>query len=83
MGVWVGPRTGLDEVVKRKKSQPYWESNPGRPAHILVIIVTEMIFLHEILNIFVNVNHTQNLCRYLVTLSVYRYYVEPYLRKRL
>jgi len=35
---WVGPRTGLNAVAKRKYSCPCWESNPGRPARSLVTI---------------------------------------------
>jgi hypothetical protein len=29
---WVGPIVGLDAIEKRKKSCPFRESNPGRPA---------------------------------------------------
>jgi hypothetical protein len=31
IGDWVGPRTILDAVVKRKIPSPRWESNPGTP----------------------------------------------------
>jgi hypothetical protein len=33
IGGWVGPRVSLDAVEKRKISCPYWELNPGCPAH--------------------------------------------------
>jgi hypothetical protein len=39
---WVGPRAGLDAVVKRKILIPYRESNLGRPARNLVAIPTEL-----------------------------------------
>jgi hypothetical protein len=32
MGGWVGPRAGMDAVVKRKIPSPRRESNPDRPA---------------------------------------------------
>jgi hypothetical protein len=35
MGGWVGPRTGLDVVEKRKVALLCRESNPGRPARSL------------------------------------------------
>jgi hypothetical protein len=28
IGGWVGPRAGLDAVVRRKISSPYWDTNP-------------------------------------------------------
>jgi hypothetical protein len=28
IGGWVGPRAGLDVVVKRKITSPFWELNP-------------------------------------------------------
>jgi hypothetical protein len=31
IGVWVGPRTGLNAVEERKICFPYLKSNPGRP----------------------------------------------------
>jgi hypothetical protein len=42
---YVGPRAGLDEVMKRKKSlpSPYRESNPGCPTRSLVSILTELL----------------------------------------
>jgi hypothetical protein len=33
----VGPRAGLD-IVANRKILPFWESNPGHPAHSLVSI---------------------------------------------
>jgi hypothetical protein len=33
IGGWVGPRAVMDAVVKRKISNPSWESNPDHPAH--------------------------------------------------
>jgi len=32
-GGWVGPRAGLDAVVKRRIPSPSWDSNPYNPAH--------------------------------------------------
>jgi len=45
IGCWVGLRTGLDAVAKRKKSHhcPYWELNPGHSACSLVSILTEHV----------------------------------------
>jgi len=37
----VDPRAGLDAVMK-KKFLPHRESNPGRPAHSLVTVLTEL-----------------------------------------
>jgi hypothetical protein len=37
IGGWMGPRTGLDPVVKRKIPSPCRESNPDRPARSLVL----------------------------------------------
>jgi hypothetical protein len=44
----VGPRAGLDEVAKRKKSRhcPCWELNSDRPAHGLASVLTELPRLH-------------------------------------
>jgi len=44
IGDWVGPRTILDAMTKRKKSHhwPRREMNPGRPARGLVIARTEL-----------------------------------------
>jgi hypothetical protein len=42
IGGWVAPRATLDMVVMRKYPYPRWESNPGRPAHSLVTILTEL-----------------------------------------
>jgi len=39
---WVGPRDGLDAVVRRKIPNPCRESPPGRPARNLVSILTEI-----------------------------------------
>jgi hypothetical protein len=41
-GGWVGLRTNLDAVAKRRISYPCREKNPGRPAHNLVTILTEL-----------------------------------------
>jgi hypothetical protein len=45
-GGWVGPRAVLDTVVKKKKRKshhyPCRELNPGRPAHSLISILTEL-----------------------------------------
>jgi hypothetical protein len=41
----VGPRAGLDAVVKRKIPVPYRESNPCRPRHSIVAIPTEMMMM--------------------------------------
>jgi hypothetical protein len=32
IGGWVGPRAGLDMVVRRKIPRPYWDLNPNHPA---------------------------------------------------
>jgi hypothetical protein len=42
LGGWMGPRAGLDMVVKRKGPSPCRESNPDRPAHSLVAIPNEL-----------------------------------------
>jgi hypothetical protein len=42
IGGWVGPRAGLDAVVKRKIPSPCGEWNPGRSARSLVTILTEL-----------------------------------------
>jgi hypothetical protein len=42
IGGWVGPRAGLDTVVKRKILSPCQESNPDRPSRSLVVIRTEI-----------------------------------------
>jgi hypothetical protein len=34
---WVGHRDGMDAVVERKIYCPYWELNPGHPAHCLLL----------------------------------------------
>jgi len=38
----VGPRAGLDAVSKRRIPSPCRKSNPGRLAHNLVTILTEL-----------------------------------------
>jgi hypothetical protein len=43
IGGWVGPRAGLDAVTKSKNPSACQESNPGRPAHSLVTILTELL----------------------------------------
>jgi len=43
----VGPRGGLDTVVRRENLSPYWESKPGRPAHCLISALTELPRLYE------------------------------------
>jgi hypothetical protein len=37
IGGWVGPRAGLDAVVKRKIPSPCQDSNPNHPAHSSVL----------------------------------------------
>jgi hypothetical protein len=39
---WLGTRSGLDAVVKRKNLRPFRELNPGRPARSLVAVLTEL-----------------------------------------
>jgi len=41
-GHWVGPRTSLDAVAKRKKSLPLPGTNPCHPVHSSVIMLTEL-----------------------------------------
>jgi hypothetical protein len=41
----VDHRAGLDAVTKRRIYSPYRESNPGLPAHNLLIILTELSWL--------------------------------------
>jgi len=38
----MGPRAGLDASAKRKLPTPCWELNPGRAAHNLVSMLTEL-----------------------------------------
>jgi hypothetical protein len=45
---WMGPRAGLDAVVKRKIPYSCWESNTGRPFCSSVITLTE---LHQLFSI--------------------------------
>jgi hypothetical protein len=40
----VGPRAGLDSVVKRKIPSPCWKWNPVSAVHNLVTILTELNF---------------------------------------
>jgi hypothetical protein len=42
---WVGAKTGMDAVAKRKIPNPLRELNPGRPARSLVTIPTELSLL--------------------------------------
>jgi hypothetical protein len=44
-GGWVGPRTGLDEVAKRKSPYACRELSPGHPARESVTTVTELPYL--------------------------------------
>jgi hypothetical protein len=41
-GGWVGPRGGLDAVVKRELPSPCLESYPGRPTRSLVTALTDL-----------------------------------------
>jgi hypothetical protein len=54
IGRWVGPRAGQDAVAKQKGS-PFtaraWNLNPGRPAHSLVTITTELLRLLKLINV--------------------------------
>jgi len=45
IGGWVGPRAGLDAVVKRIIPSPYRELNPCRPVYSLVTVLTELPLL--------------------------------------
>jgi hypothetical protein len=49
-GGWVGPRAGLDALVRRKNSSPYREKNPGCPARSLVTVLTGVPWLKRIPN---------------------------------
>jgi hypothetical protein len=46
---WIGGRVslgaGLEAVAKRKYPCPFREPNPGRPAHSLVTVLTELYWL--------------------------------------
>jgi hypothetical protein len=42
IGGWIGLRTGLDAVEKRKISCPYWESNPNSSAVQSIAIPIEL-----------------------------------------
>jgi hypothetical protein len=56
----VGPRAGLDAVVKGKSPCPCGELNPGRPARNQVSILTELArFLIEG-KIIYNVSHMEH-----------------------
>jgi hypothetical protein len=46
IGGWLGRRTGLNAVAKRKIPCPCRESNPGHPASSLVVILTELHMEH-------------------------------------
>jgi hypothetical protein len=46
-GGWVGPRAGLDAVVKRKFPNPCQESNPSRQTRSLVAIPTELRYGYQ------------------------------------
>jgi hypothetical protein len=47
----VGHKADLDTVAKRKNPCPCWESNPGRPAHSLDSILTELPRLHPFVSL--------------------------------
>jgi hypothetical protein len=44
---WVGPRAGLDVAANRKIPAPCRESNPGRQACSLIIMLTALPRLHR------------------------------------
>jgi hypothetical protein len=50
IGGWMCPRVDLDALTKRKGPCPFQESNPGRPARILVTVLTELSWLLNLLN---------------------------------
>jgi hypothetical protein len=51
----VGPKAILDMVVKRIIPSPYWEWNPGHPAHSLVTILIELSQLLNTTVVFFNI----------------------------
>jgi hypothetical protein len=51
---WEDPRFSLD-ISERRKTCPYWESNPSRLAHSLVSILTELS--HWVLGLFFRMMH--------------------------
>jgi len=55
-GGWVGPKAGLNAMVKKKESHhcPCQELNPGSLARSLVCILTQLSWLHPIWNIIKN-----------------------------
>jgi hypothetical protein len=46
-GGWVGPRAGLNMMVKRLSPYPGWELNPTHPTHNLVTMLMCMIFFES------------------------------------
>jgi hypothetical protein len=42
IGDWIGPRVNPDAVVRIKKSSSCQDSNPSRPAHVLVALLSEL-----------------------------------------
>jgi len=42
IGGWVGPSADLDAVAKWKDFCPWQESNPSRPAHSLLSVLTAL-----------------------------------------
>jgi hypothetical protein len=49
IGSWLGPRTSLDVVERRKIFCPCWESNPSHPASNLVSTLTEKLKIIELM----------------------------------
>jgi hypothetical protein len=58
LGGSVSPRAGSDAVARRRYPSPYRESSPGRPAHILVTILTE---LPQLLRVPQKLNETRKI----------------------
>jgi hypothetical protein len=47
IGGWVGLRAGQDAVTRIKIPSACQESNPGRPACILVTVIDKIIEIHR------------------------------------
>jgi hypothetical protein len=73
IGGWMGPRAGLDAVAKRKNPYPCQESNPSCPAHNLVTIPTELLWLLLMSwHVSVSTAHDSHTCGVLASVGITR-----------